>query len=265
MIKSILYSLCLGLLQMSPAHADDIEQYKKVTLDGETIYLTSPDLSVVTIVNDKQKKFSNCKIANFIPDDARQGVGMLILTNDKKAIIFYSSSRYMIVDDLKKCVNGKVILHGSPNPESQYNMVVDINFNKRLYLSLSVFDVRTNEYEAIISHFGSSKNLIKAPGFFQLGKKGKGFFQPELGQPVISIDGKYVAPSGTDGQCFKVNAPFYGDNFPGVWDIDKRKKVMFKPVMSDSGRLVNQDEMDKKCDDLFKGKATLKELGGELK
>lgn len=125
--------------------------------------------------------------------------------------------------------------------------------------------MRTNEYNAIIAHFGNSKNLIKAPGFFDTNKDEEGFLFSEYGvQSVISSDGKFVAPAGTDGQCYDIKTPFYGRNFPGVWDIEKKKKIIFKAELDDSGRLINEKEINKKCNELFSGDATFEELGGQL-
>ncbi|WP_337264495.1 MULTISPECIES: hypothetical protein [unclassified Serratia (in: enterobacteria)] len=263
MIKNIIFLLCVCCLCVNYALADDLSEYKAVILDGDVIYLSSTDLSIVKIENSKNGTIANCKIANFIPDDARQGVGLLILTSDKKAIIFYSSSRYMIVDELRKCKDGNVELYKSPDPK-KYTLV-DINFKRKLYLSL--LNSNINIYQAIIAHFGSDENLIKAPGFagFDDNLDAQGFPLPFHGQSVISPDGKYVAPVGISAQCRDNNIPDYLQSFPGVWDIEKKKRVTFKSKLDDLDQLANEQEINDKCNDLFFGKKTLKELQGKLK
>lgn len=125
------------MLIVSVQADDNIDKYKKVILDEKIIYLTSEDLNVVTTVSEKQNSIINCKIANFTKSDVNNGNGIILLSSDKKAIIFRSSKRYIMMSELDKCKDGKIILHESPDTESQYNMVMDIDFDKNyIYPSL---------------------------------------------------------------------------------------------------------------------------------
>ncbi|QUG77881.1 hypothetical protein GKQ23_08605 [Erwinia sp. E602] len=110
-------------------------------------------------------------------------------------------------------------------------------------------DVRVLSYTAIVSNFGSNKNLLSGPGFFS-GKNSDipfGVGDNQYGGK-ISLDGKYVSP---------VYLSCFVDSFPGLWDIRKNKRVVFDASLGD-------DEIKNRCQKLFDGKATLEELGGKL-
>ncbi|MCE1969148.1 hypothetical protein LWT57_03875 [Enterobacter cloacae] len=120
-------------------------------------------------------------------------------------------------------------------------------------LALVVIDVHLRSYQAIVSKFNGTENLLSGKGFWINSKN-----EPDedslfyIGRTIylgkISVDGKYVAPN--DLGC-TVNS------FPGVWDIERKMKVAF---------LEDKDDaiIDRKCKELFSGEKTLNELGGKL-
>ncbi|MCT8354433.1 MULTISPECIES: hypothetical protein [Photorhabdus] len=229
-----------------------------VNIDDSKIYLDKNNFSTVIIENSTSDKFNTCNIENWKNDDTDNGDGMIRSTTDKRAIIFYSSNRYLLINELKECKNGQVKLYKSPDPDN--NMLQDINFNKQLYLSLGIED--KDSWSATISYFGSNENLIKAPGFYDKNRHdsiGEGFSIGGNGYGKISPNGQYVAPNGLgcdDGE--------YGEIMPGVWDIGKKKWITFPRRWDDLGRVINSDEVYEKCKKLFYGEATLEKLGGKL-
>ncbi len=142
-------------------------------------------------------------------------------------------------------------LYKSPNPNGELETVVDMNFDHELYLAISLEDVIVSSYRAIIAKFGSTENIIRAKGFYDGKENAKDVFRMSgvFYQSKISKDGNYVSPHYLD--C-SVNS------FPGVWDIGKKKKVVF------SAKENEDDVIDKKCELLFTGRSTLEELGGVL-
>ncbi|WP_072023303.1 hypothetical protein [Photorhabdus australis] len=229
-----------------------------VNVDNLKVFLNKKNFSTVIVENSISGEFNTCNIVNWKNDDTDNGNGMIRNTTDKKAIIFYSSNRYLLVDELKECKNGQIKLYKSPDPEN--NMLQDINFNKRLYLSLGIED--RDSWSATISYFGSNDNFIKAPGFYDKNRSesiGEGFSIGGNGNGKISPNGQYVAPNGLgceDGE--------YGEVMPGVWDIRKKKWITFPRRWNDFGEVINSDEIYEKCRKLFYGEATLEELGGKL-
>ncbi|TDB47889.1 hypothetical protein C5468_17515 [Photorhabdus luminescens subsp. mexicana] len=179
-----------------------------------------------------------------------------LFTTDKRAIIFYSSNRYLLTNELMQCKNGKVKLYESPHPDIA--MLQDINFEKKLYLSLGL--VNKDSWAAIIANFGSDENLIVGPGFFDKDSNNleEGFAIFDKGYGRISPDGKYVSPNGL--YC----EDNYTSSTPGVWDIENKKRVTFPYEWGDLGRITNLDEISEKCKKLFYGEATLEELRGNL-
>ncbi|OCQ52598.1 hypothetical protein Ppb6_02211 [Photorhabdus australis subsp. thailandensis] len=227
-----------------------------VNIDGLKIYLDKNNLSTVIVENDMSGKRNKCNIENWRKYDTDNGDGIIRGTTDKRAIIFYSSSRYLLINELIQCKNGQVKLYDSPHPDIA--MLQDINFEKHLYLSLGLVD--KDSWAATIANFGSDESLIIGPGFFDKSSNSleEGFAIFDGGYGKISPDGKYVSPNGLycEGD--------YTSSTPGVWNIEKRKRVTFPYEWGDLGRIMNLDEISEKCRKLFYGEATLEELGGKL-
>ncbi|HDT4440254.1 TPA: hypothetical protein RO454_005121, partial [Escherichia coli] len=80
----------------------------------------------------------------------------------------------------------------------------------------------------------------------------------DLVSGVISPDAKYVDPFGLGCDIDKVN-----HSIPHVYEISTAQRVAFKsdPALS---AIINKEQIDKKCRQLLKASASLKDLGGYL-
>lgn len=247
-----------GALRVFAADEDKVTK-----IDDNRIYLDPNNLSTVVFENRFSGKQRTCHIENWTNKDTDNGGGLVRATTDKKAVIFYSSNRYLLVDELRACRKGQVKLYDSPSPGRDAEMLQDMNFDKELYLALTSEDKKN--WTAVIAHFNSDENLITAPGFFdKTGKKTEGRFSlyENMGQGMISPNGKYVAPNGPS--CLEKYPG--SDIVSGVWDIAKKKRVTFPVELSEDGqRVANENDINEKCVKLLLGKATLEELGGQLK
>ncbi|EMR5620941.1 hypothetical protein WJW69_004166 [Salmonella enterica] len=210
-----------------------------VSVGEYKIAVNSSDLSMSVISNGEEK---TCRVTNANSSDINNGGGIIHLTTDKKGILFYSSNRYLMVSDIIACGDAGATLKTSPDLEGW--MLKDINFDKELYLSIGTIDESNSV--AKISHLNEKNSLIRYEEF-----------DPSIGAMAsaddylgsISLSGKYVAPFGLD--CNE-------HDYAGVWNIKEKKKVIF-PSESNS-----DDEIADKCQKLFEGKASLKDLGGKL-
>lgn len=197
---------------------------------------------------------SKCEIKNWGKNMGRDGGGMLSLTSDQVALLVYSGNQYLRVKDVLSCNNQPIKLQSISYVDNEIATIIDINFAKKIVLSLVVIDAQSLKYQAIVTNFGGLRNILSGKGFWDGSVKsvddgetfsfGTGFFIGKL-----SSDGKYVSPNDLDCSV---------DSFPGVWDIINKGKVIFRsPKNSD-------ENINSKCHKLFNGKASLKELGGEL-
>lgn len=224
-----------------------LDNKKIITINNDKWFLSGDKLESITIENSNGIK-KDCLIKNVTTKDIKNGGGVINVTSDNKAVIFYSSNRFLFVNEAKKCIGGTVLLHESPDPNADVNIVQDINFNNSLYLSLSLED--KDSWSAIIAKFNTENSLIKESGFLKNNNAlGDGFQITGLGQGKISLNGEYVAPNGVGCTA---------DSYPGVWDIKLKKKVIIQSPDS------SMDEIDKKCEDLFNGVSSLNNIGGEL-
>lgn len=139
---------------------------------------------------------------------------------DNQALIV-SARGYVSIFDLKNC-KANVPLHVSEIP-SGVGALSDINLSKGLYVALDFAATQPKLYLATVAKIGSKKNLVSLGGAYVEGKsidqlKSTAFSVSEdVGSSTISPDGRYVAPSG--------QIDCSDDAYPGVWDIQKNKKV----------------------------------------
>lgn len=269
-VKNSVKKCLLFLLLSAAASAAPAGDAGKTAIIGNSrIYLDPDNLSTIVIENRASGKRKTCRIQNWVhkaPDE--EIITIIKVTTDKKAMIFpYPSNRYLLIADVMACDKRGVKLHNSPAPiNNDLHILQDINFDKHLYLTLMMAtaddESQQRRWAAIIASFGNETNLIKEPGFFNETESPKvgqlGFLiDSKTGSGMISPDGKYVAPDGLD--CVD------DDTFPGTWDIEKKKRVVFPTKLGKWGKVENPDEIFAKCKKLFYGEATLEELGGQLK
>ncbi|MBG0521081.1 hypothetical protein IOR24_03770 [Enterobacter cloacae] len=97
-------------------------------------------------------------------------------------------------------------------------------------------------------------NILNGPGLWDRAKKDvdeqKNTFigGSSICLGKLSSNGKYVAPNDLDCSA---------DSFPGVWDVEKKMKVVF-PLDKDDSVVESQ------CQELFIGSKSMNELGGTL-
>lgn len=240
MMISKLLSFCSFFLLPLISHASAIKY------EGYDIKLNEKDLSIVLINSGDQVR--ECKIINW-EVQYNHGMGDISLTSDHKGVLVYLTNKYLNPDEIISCKNGEVELHEINDPSSPGDIIIDVNFKHKIYLSVSLEDAKSLSYTATVARFGSDKNLLSGPGFFDINDKPDPFY---IGDNIykgnISLDGNYVHPSTLD--CSK-------ESFPGVWDIKSNKKVIFPSTMSD-------EKIKNGCKKLFDGKETLEKLGGKL-
>lgn len=149
---------------------------------------------------------------------------------------------------------GKFLLNKNSVPDKPpLEMVIDINFDKRIYLSVILNDASSSEYTAIVSKFNSNESIIKSKGFEggeDSDNEDSTFYLSDIGYGGrISLNGRYACPSDLDCSI---------DSFPGVWDLVKSKKVV---LTKDN---IPNENFKYKCKTLFNGEGELVVLGSKL-
>lgn len=222
--------------------------YNKLVVNGVSVYLEKQTKNVVHIDDKQEKKI--CQIDNW-KKEYNPGGGVISLTTDGKAILLANTNSYLIVQELFKCTDSKITLYKEPIPATPpFGRVIDLNFAKKIYLSLILEDAKNMTYSAIVSKFDNGKNIIVAKGFYNDKENiDNAFYVDGVGYGgKISLNGQYVFPAELDCSF---------DSYPGVWDIVNHGKVYFD-------RTINSAEVNDKCIRLFNGDNTLEELGGKL-
>lgn len=160
-------------------------------------------------------KNKNCKLNG--------EVSRAILSFDRTVLIV-SENGYLKVTDLQNCdENIKILIKFIPR---RTGTLVDFNSLTKTYISLIFVAVQPLSYVAYIGKLGLDKNLVTLPGTFGINKKIRKVQQEAFPysddfayRPKISPNGRYATPDG-DVDC----SP---QSYPGVWDIEKNKKVIF--------------------------------------
>ncbi|MBU3891396.1 hypothetical protein KH388_01540 [Serratia rubidaea] len=172
------------------------------------------------------------------------------VTSDEKAILIYSWNVYIKTDELACCGNKLLRLHKIPMANNNIYSVVDINFHKKIILALVVIDAKTSSYQALVSYFNSDENLFSGKGFWNdnvddVDVKNDTFY--------VNLDGFYLGRISLSGIFFSPSTlDCSADSFPGVWDLENRKKVVFH----DSDESV----VKWKCKEIFEGRKTPEQL-----
>jgi hypothetical protein len=248
-----LNTLMVVIILVSSASTALAGSFNIVQVDNHALNL-SKDESGYIIVNDLSiGRTTKCKIRNW---DSRinKGAGMISLTSDRKGVLLYPGKKYLKVSEVLNCNENSIVLNSIPDTDGELDSVVDVNFNKKVFLSLYLIDISSNAYQAKLSRFGDKQNLLKGKGFWNEANKDVNLeddafpVTDEFYYGKISSNGQYVAPNDLD--C-TVNS------FPGVWDIESKMKVAFLEDKDD-------EVIDHKCKELFSGDKTLNELGGKL-
>lgn len=227
--------------------------YNAVEVDNLTVRLSKNNPGVIDIRNKTSAINYSCKIGNW-NKMLLSGAGGISLTSDGKGLLIASGNNYLAVKDLKTCNGSDITLHSIHYFDEEISSVIDVNFDKQLVLALVVIDAQKRLYQAILSDFNGTRNIFTAKGFWHESAENTSDSNDSfsLGLSLyigkISSNGKYVTPGDLDCSV---------DSFPGVWDIEKKKKVVF---YSNKSALNIAD----KCRLLFSAKKTLTELDGRL-
>ncbi|HGM6668279.1 TPA: hypothetical protein ACKQC7_005062 [Serratia marcescens] len=226
--------------------------YNTIEVDGASVNFDKNKAGYVSIYDKKSNAYYSCKIDNW-NDSLLSGAGGISLTSDQVGVLIASGNKYLYVNDIINCKGKPISIHSIPYFDEEIASIIDVNFEKKLVLALVVIDARLRSYQAIVSRFNGTENLLSGKGFWSDSQNEAGddsLFYP--GDTIyigkISINGKYVAPNDLDCTV---------DSFPGVWDIEKKMKISF---------LEDKDDViiDRKCKELFSGSKALNELGGML-
>ncbi len=246
-INSILFMM-LGTMTFSSWGA----YYNTIEVDGVSVNLDKNKVGYLSVRDQKSNANYSCKLNNW-NDSLLSGAGGISLTSDHVGVLIASGNKYLYVNDIINCKGKPITIHSIPYFDEDISSIIDVNFGKKLVLALVVVDAHLLSYQAIISRFNGTKNLLAGKGFWSDSKNEPDddslFYSGDtiyLGK--ISVNGKYIAPNDLD--C-TVNS------FPGVWDIERKMKVAF---LEDKDDVV----IDHKCKELFSGDKTLNELGGKL-
>lgn len=227
--------------------------YNSVKINDYIVKLSNDKIGYITVDDMASGKVSSCKISNW-NKRLSKGAGMISLTSDEIGILLYPGKNYLKTSEVLHCDSNPIKLYSIPDFDGNIDSIVDVNFEKKTFLSLYLIDIDSSSYQAKVSYFGDKNNLLTGKGFWS--DMVKKVNATDEAFPVtddfyigkISANGMYVAPNDLD--C-SVNS------FPGVWDIVKKKKVIFT-----EGK--GNEIIESKCKELFSGDKTLSELGGEL-
>lgn len=247
--KSLMILMIL-IFRTTIAHA---QYYNEVKIYDYSVQLSKVRSGYITVASISSGQNFSCKISNW-DERLSKGGGMISLTSDKIGVLLYPGRNYLKTSELLGCNNNSIKTYDIPDPDGKIDSVADANFDKKVFLSLYLIDVNSSAYQAKVSKFGEKSNLLKGSGFWNesvktVNKNDDAFSViDDFYVGKISQNGKYVAPNDLDCSV---------DSFPGVWDIEKKKKVVF---ISDKDDKV----IDDKCQAVFSGKKTLEELGGAL-
>lgn len=226
--------------------------YNTIEVDGVGVKFDKNKAGAIIVQNQKSNTNYSCRLDNW-DDSLLSGAGGISLTSDHVGVLIASGNKYLLVNDVINCKGKPISIHSIPYFDEEISSIIDVNFEKKLVLALVVVDAHLRSYQAIVSKFNGTKNLLSGKGFWS--KSGNEPDDDSLFSPgntiylgKISVNGKYVAPNDLD--C-TVNS------FPGVWDIERKMKVAF---------LEDNDDgvIDRKCKELFSGEKTLNALGGKL-
>jgi len=240
--------MILGSMAFSSSGA----YYNTIEVDGVSVKFDKNRAGSVSIYDKKSNAYYSCKIDNW-NDLLLSGAGGISLTSDQVGVLIASGNKYLYVNDIINCKGKPISIHSISYFDEEIASIIDVNFEKKIVLALVVVDAHLRSYQAIVSRFNGTKNLLSEKGFWN-GSKNEpdddSLFYP--GDTIyigkISFNGKYVAPNDLDCTV---------DSFPGVWDIEKKMKISFLEDKDDA-------VTDRKCKELFSGEKTLNELGGKF-
>lgn len=229
------------------------EYYNEVNYNTYHFKLNKEKKGSVDIRDSLSGVMINCEISGWSKLESK-GSGIISLTSDKIGVLISPGNKYLLLKDIIECKGGKIPLKSLTYFEGDISTPIDVNFNKKLILATIPIDAQHGTYQSVISYFGGEDNILSGPGVWDSAKEDldeqKDTFS--VGDSIylgkISSNGKYVAPNDLDCSA---------DSFPGVWDVEKKMKVVFPSDKDDS-------VVESKCQELFLGSKTLNELGGIL-
>ena len=176
-------------------------------------------------IKDNRQLILNCRLDTEIE--------RAMLSFDEATLII-SENAYLKTIDLQKCDRAKPTVYFTPEDNG---MLVDLNLKTNIYISLLFVATRPMSYVAYIGKIGNRKNLVNLPGSYserkniaKMQQEAFNYSDEFLFRPKISSNGRYVDPAG-DLDC----SP---QSHPGVWDIEKNKKVIFPHTATSTAECV---------------------------
>ncbi|WP_143328345.1 hypothetical protein [Caballeronia telluris] len=139
-----------------------------------------------------------------------------------RSAVMVSEAGYVAKQELAHCQAGRAVHVLSIPPN--VGVLADINLSKGIYVALDFVSAQPFTYLATVARIGSSRNLVSVKGAYVAGRKlselRKSAFggSGEAGTAIISLNGRYVAPTG-QMDCSQ-------GSFPGVWDIQGNRRVV---------------------------------------
>lgn len=222
--------------------------YNRIVNENVSFYLDKKNIGTL-FIESKTDKYQ-CKISNWKTEYIKGG-GVIWLTTDRKAILFANTKHYLEYANVLACHGGELELIPLPVPSFMPGRVVDMNFQKKIYLALVLMDIKNPMYAALIAKFHSNENLISGNGFYNKNNSNNesGFYVDDIGYGGrISLNGEYFYPSELDCSV---------DAHPGLWSLINKKRVVFYKDDKD----INVTD---KCERLFSGVNNFTTLGGRF-
>lgn len=234
------------------------------------------EVNIFFVVFDR----SNKKIKECYPGNYNESLddGVSFLTSDHEAVVFQSSGRFILTDDVINKCDSKSNKDVEIYPSVNIGMIADMNFKEKIVLIYHYFPKKNvpdrGVYSAEVSRFVKSdytssislkevdpKNVkyILSGKYFFSGNYSNAVLNGYAGvfdftSGVVSPDAKYVDPFGLGCDINEVD-----DGRPGVYEMTTGKRVIF-----DAQEKITTEDIGNKCRKLLDGVATLQELGGRL-
>lgn len=192
------------LLCLSAPSAVLADEYVSVQYDA-------PDS--VIVLNKTDGTSQQCVLTRKLEDAAPK-------FNWNQRVILLNNTDYVSVDAIQQCAGGKA----SPSSIPEHvGFVVDVNLEKKLYLSLDFVSVGVVTYAATVAKLGSKRPLGNFPGEYTVRKsvarlQEEGITYMDSSPGRISVDGRYVSADGSM-ECATYS-------HPGVWDLRTGKRVI---------------------------------------
>ncbi|MCZ4060571.1 hypothetical protein O3W44_17890 [Pantoea sp. LMR881] len=177
--------------------------YNSVKINDHIVKLSNDKIGYITVDDMASGKVSRCKISNW-SKRLSKGAGMISLTSDEIGLLLYPGKNYLKTSEVLHCDSNPINLYSIPDFDGNIDSVIDVNFEKKIYLSLYLIDVDSSIYQAKVAYFGDKNNLLTGKGFWsdvvkKVNATNDAFpVSDDFYIGKISANGMYVAPNDLD-------------------------------------------------------------------